>query len=86
MSNGAINWLKKSIEEEHIVYYEYSDFEILRSVGSGSYGNVECANWKNHRLFALKSFNNYNDKTTLEQVVHEVRHLKLFKNQLSKFY
>ena len=65
-----IDWLEKSIKEEHITYYEYSDFENLQQIGSGSYGNVDRANWKNNRLYALKSFNN--NKITLREVVNEV--------------
>ena len=66
--NYYINWLNNSITEEHIRYYEYSDFQ---QIGKGAFGNVDCANWKNSdRFFALKSFNN--DKVTLKEVVNEV--------------
>lgn len=64
------NWLENSIIEEHIRYYEYSDFKDIKQIGKGSFGSVFCATWKNNRLFALKSFNN--DRQTLEQVVKEV--------------
>ena len=66
-----IDWLENSIKEEHIRYYEYSDFKDIKQIGEGSFGKVFCAIWKiANRLFALKSFNN--DRQTLEQVVKEV--------------
>ena len=70
-SDYYVNWLENSISEEHIVYYEYSDFKIFQQIGSGSYGTVVLANWKNDRLYVLKSFNN--DKITLKEVVNEVQ-------------
>jgi hypothetical protein len=42
--NYYIDWLEKSIKEEHVVYYEYSDFKNFQLIGSGSYGKVERAN------------------------------------------
>lgn len=67
-----IDWLENSITEEHIKYYEYSDFTNIQQIGKGSYGNVIRANWKNsNRLYALKSFN-INYKQTLKEVVKEV--------------
>ena len=69
--NYYIDWLNRSINEEHIKYYEYSNFTNIQQIGRGSYGNVVRANWKNSdRLFALKSFNN--DKQTLKEIVKEV--------------
>lgn len=70
--NYYIDWLNYSISEEHIRYYEYSDFTNKQQIGKGSYGTVFCVNWKNsNRLFALKSFNN--SEETLKEVVKEVR-------------
>ena len=68
--NYYIDWLNNSIDEGHIKCYEYSDFKDIQPIGSGSYGNVVCANWKNNRSYALKSFNN--DKITLKEVINEV--------------
>ncbi|PKC15840.1 hypothetical protein RhiirA5_481971 [Rhizophagus irregularis] len=68
--NYYIDWLNYSISEEHIRYYEYSDFTNKQQIGKGSYGTVFCVNWKNsNRLFALKSFNN--SEETLKEVVKE---------------
>ncbi|GES98932.1 kinase-like domain-containing protein [Rhizophagus clarus] len=67
-----IDWLEKSIVDGHISYYNYSGFKNFKSLGSGSYGSVVRANWKNvDGFFALKTFNN--DKITLKEVVNEIK-------------
>ena len=69
--NSYIDWLENSISNEHIKYYEYSDFKNLQPIGNGSFGSVSCANWKNSSIIlALKTFNN--QKSTLKEVVNEV--------------
>ena len=76
MSNEYIDWIEKSICDEHINYYEYSDFKLIRPIGHGSSGNVLCASWKNANcVFALKSFND--EQTTLKEVVNEVINTKI---------
>ncbi|POG59665.1 hypothetical protein GLOIN_2v828855 [Rhizophagus irregularis DAOM 181602=DAOM 197198] len=69
-SNIYIDWLEKSIDDEHINYYNYSEFKSLKHLGSGACGSVSRANWKNS-LFALKSFSN--DYETLKVVVNEIK-------------
>jgi hypothetical protein len=65
------DWLEKSIANEHIKYYEYSDFKNIEQIGSGASGSIYRANWKNtDTIFALKSF--YNQKSTLKEIVNEV--------------
>src|SRR3954451_23434679 len=39
-SNYYIDWLENSIFNEHIKYYEYSDFNNLQRIGDGSFGSV----------------------------------------------
>ncbi|RGB34272.1 kinase-like domain-containing protein [Rhizophagus diaphanus] len=71
-SSDCIDWLEKSIANEYFNYYEYSEFNNLSPIGSGSYGIVVRANWKNtENLFALKTFNL--DKTTLKEVINEIK-------------
>ncbi|CAB4380946.1 unnamed protein product [Rhizophagus irregularis] len=66
------DWLEKSIAEEFITNYDYSEFEIIRKIGKGSFGSVCCAYWKNtDQVFALKSFKGV--KTTLKEVVNEIK-------------
>ena len=81
-SSTYTDWLEKSISGEHIAYYEYSDFANFQQIGSGSYGNVVRANWKNDRFYALKSFNK--DKITLKEVVNEVQVCNICKLYLNK--
>lgn len=70
-SNVYLDWLERSISEENIAYYKYSEFKDLILIGSGSFGSVYRANWRNiDNIYALKTFNN--DKTTLKEVVNEV--------------
>ncbi|CAB4463829.1 unnamed protein product [Rhizophagus irregularis] len=64
--------LERITTEEHIIHYEISEFKNLQPIGSGSFGSVFRANWKNtDKYFALKRFNN--DKTTLKEVVNEIK-------------
>ncbi|GBB83453.1 hypothetical protein RclHR1_10190002 [Rhizophagus clarus] len=66
-----VDWLEKSISDDYLNYYEYSDFNNLVYIGRGSYGTVVRANWKNtDNIFALKTFNH--DNITLKEVVNEV--------------
>lgn len=63
-------WLEKSINQEHIIYYEFSDFNNLEPIGKGLFGSVFRANWKNNdTIFAIKKFN---DNKTIKEVVNEV--------------
>ena len=69
--NYYVDWLNNSIAEEHIKYYEYSDFANTQQIGKGSYGKVVRVNLKNSsRLFALKFFND--DGQILKGIVEEV--------------
>ena len=70
MSNEHIDWLERSISDEHINYYEYSDFKNIIPVGHGAFGSVVRASWKDTNcIFALKFFNK---RTNLKEVVNEV--------------
>ncbi|RGB27446.1 hypothetical protein C1646_769091 [Rhizophagus diaphanus] len=72
--NYYINWLERSIDDENIKLYEYSDFKNIQPIGSGSYGIVYRVNWKSsNHLFALKSFVNNNDEQTLREVIKELK-------------
>ena len=70
-SNFYINWLEKSINDNYLSYFEYSDFKNSQEIGNGAHGKVTRVNWKNvDDFFVLKSFRN--DKFTLKEVVNEV--------------
>ncbi|PKY30081.1 kinase-like protein [Rhizophagus irregularis] len=80
-------WLEKSINQEHIIYYEFSDYNNFQPIGKGSFGSVFRANWKNtDTIFAIKKFNN--DKMTLKGVVNEIKlHKRVdFHENILRFY
>src|SRR4051812_37574435 len=71
-SNESIDWIEEAIEKNYFKYYEYKNFSNIKKVGSGGFGKVYRANWKNsHQYLALKSFSNLNNATAKE-IVHEV--------------
>ncbi|GES93134.1 kinase-like domain-containing protein [Rhizophagus clarus] len=71
--NEYINWIKEAINKKHIKYYEYENFNNIEEIGSGSFGKVYRANWKNsHSYLALKSFFNLND-VTIKEIVNELK-------------
>lgn len=40
------NCLENSIVNEHLNYYEYSEFKNIKQIGNGTFGSVASANWK----------------------------------------
>jgi serine/threonine protein kinase len=87
MSNTQlIDWIDQCIEERHIKYYEYYDFNNLEEIGSGGFSKVYRANWKqNEKYFALKSFGLDNDKV-VKKAVNEVMYILKFFFFLAKVY
>jgi hypothetical protein len=70
-NNEWINWIEESIAKKQIKYYDYKNFNNIQEIGSGSFGKVYRANWKNsHSCLALKSFFNFN--IMVKKVVNEV--------------
>jgi len=71
-ANEWINWIEEAIAKKHIKYYESDHFSNIREIGSGAFGKVFRANWKNsEQHLALKSFFNFN-KDTIKEIVYEV--------------
>ncbi|UZO03491.1 uncharacterized protein OCT59_023898 [Rhizophagus irregularis] len=71
--NEWINWIEEAINKKHIKYYEFEDFKNIQEIGSGAFGKVFRANWKNFdNYLALKSFYNLN-KITLKEIIHELK-------------
>ncbi|CAB4393314.1 unnamed protein product [Rhizophagus irregularis] len=72
--NYYLNWLERSIADENIKLYEYSNFKNIHQIGRGAYGNVYRVNCKvSNRVFALKSFVDSNDKQTIREVIKELK-------------
>ena len=71
-SNEWIDWIEEGLSRKHIKYYEYEHFSNIQEIGSGAFGKVYRANWRNSlKYFALKYFFNFN-KATAKEVVNEV--------------
>ena len=73
--NESMNWINRieeSLSNRRIKYYEYKHFSNIEEIGSGGFGKVFRAKWKNSEQYlALKSFSNL-DKATARELVHEV--------------
>ncbi|GBB93566.1 hypothetical protein RclHR1_21990004 [Rhizophagus clarus] len=63
------NWIANAILQGHINHYEYKDFYNVKEIGSGGFGKVYRANWKNSHILALKSHND----STAEKFVNELK-------------
>ncbi|CAB4399422.1 unnamed protein product [Rhizophagus irregularis] len=65
-----INWLDEAINKEHIKYYKYDQFNNVKIIGSGGFGKVFRANWRNTgNILALKEFK-YN--TAVKEIINEI--------------
>jgi hypothetical protein len=70
--NDWNKWIEEAISRKLIKYYEFDQFYNLQNIGSGGFGKVYRANWKNsHKSYAIKSFFNIND-ATVKAIVREV--------------
>ncbi|CAB4438142.1 unnamed protein product [Rhizophagus irregularis] len=72
-TNEWINWIEEAIVKEHLKLYEYNQFSNIQEIGSGVFGKVYRANWKNlKKQFVLKSFFNLNN-VTIKEIVCELK-------------
>jgi hypothetical protein len=78
--NDWNKWIEEAISNKLIKYYEFDQFYNLQEIGSGGFGKVYRANWKNfHKHYAIKSFFNINGAIA-KAIVHEViivKHISL---------
>ena len=81
-SNEWTDWFKDATDKEYIKYYEYEHFSNISEIGSGNFGKVYRANWKNsNKYFALKSFFNLSNSTAKEivnEVIYEIMIFSFF--------
>jgi serine/threonine protein kinase len=71
-TNEHINWIEEAISKEYFRLYEHKYFSNVQKIGTGGFGKVYRANWKNpEQYLALKSFFNL-DNVTAKEIVHEV--------------
>ena len=71
-SENSNEWIEEAIAKDYFKYYEYKYFSNIQKIGSGGFGIVYRANWKNlEQHFALKSFVKPDD-ITVKEIVQEV--------------
>src|SRR5438046_784357 len=72
-TDNSNEWIEEAISKKNITYYGYKNFSNIQEIGSGGFGKVYRAKWKNsHGHLALKSLSNLNDVTTVKEIAHEV--------------
>ncbi|POG67823.1 kinase-like domain-containing protein [Rhizophagus irregularis DAOM 181602=DAOM 197198] len=72
-TNEWVNWIEESITKGFYKFYEYKYFSNIQEIGSGGFGKVFRAKWKNSdQYLTLKSFFNF-DNITAKEIVHELR-------------
>jgi hypothetical protein len=71
-TNEWVNWIEEAINKKYFKFYEYNQFNNIQHIGTGGFGKVSRANWKNTgKQFALKSFFCL-DNITVKEIVREV--------------
>ncbi|PKK62575.1 kinase-like protein [Rhizophagus irregularis] len=66
------DWIEEAISKRHIKLYEYKYFTGIQEIGSGGFGKVYRAKYKNSdQYLALKSFLNI-DNTAFKELSHEL--------------
>jgi len=72
VTDNSNNLIEEAIEKYCLKLYEYKHFSNIQKIGTGGFGKVYRANWKNSEQYlALKSFFNI-DNITAKEIVHEV--------------
>ena len=71
-ANEWTKWIEEAISKEYFRYYEHKHFSNIQKIGSGGFGKVYRAIWKNNSYFALKSLSKLDDDTTVKEIVREV--------------
>ncbi|CAB4488077.1 unnamed protein product [Rhizophagus irregularis] len=65
-TNEWINWIKEAVNKDLLKYYDYKYFSDIQEIGSGRFGKVFRANWRNSNYLALKC-------ATVKDIVRELK-------------
>ncbi|CAB5364655.1 unnamed protein product [Rhizophagus irregularis] len=87
-NSNECNWIEEAISKKLIKFYEFGQFYNIQEIGSGGFGKVYRADWKDsHKCCALKSFYNLND-ATIKAIVREIQHHREvdFYDNVIRFY
>ncbi|EXX58202.1 Tpk2p [Rhizophagus irregularis DAOM 197198w] len=86
-TNEWINWIEEAVSKEYYRLYEHENFSDIQKIGTGGFGKVYRASWKNSQYFALKTFFNIDD-VTAKEIVHELKLQRdiQFHDNIIKFY
>jgi serine/threonine protein kinase len=80
--NQWFKWIQEAVSKKHIKHYEYKHFKNIQAIGTGGFGKVYRAKWKNsYQYFALKSLLNI-EEDAIKELVHEVTIKFLLQNYL----
>ncbi|GET04740.1 kinase-like domain-containing protein [Rhizophagus clarus] len=72
-TNEWVKWIEEAVDREYFKFYEYNQFNNIQHIGTGGFGKVYRANWKNsEKQFALKSFFSL-DNITVKEIVRELK-------------
>ncbi|UZO15752.1 uncharacterized protein OCT59_007168 [Rhizophagus irregularis] len=80
--NEWVSWIEEAIVKEYFKFYERKHLSNIQEIGSGSFGKVHRANWKDSEQYiALKS-------VPVKEIVHELNLQKYipFHDNIIKFY
>ena len=70
-----VQWIEDGILKHYINCHEYDEFQDIEHIGSGEFGEVSRATWKNtNTVVALKSFKN--DSYIMKEIANEVNNNK----------
>ncbi|GBC00447.1 hypothetical protein RclHR1_03860012 [Rhizophagus clarus] len=86
--NEWSKWIDEAVSKKHIKHYEYKHFKNIQEIGTGGFGKVYRAKWKNsYQYFALKSLLNI-DESAIKELVHEIELQRevTFHNNIISFY
>jgi hypothetical protein len=73
--SADIDWIEEAITKKYFKYYEFENFSNIQEIGSGGFGKVFRASWKNaEQYFALKTFFNF-DNATIKAIAREVNYI-----------